>query len=141
MDFPEKADDYPDAHNFEYVPGYAFYVRHVDGLRLENIDVVLEGDDARPALVFDDVTNLDVDGFTERRTKPTDAPVMVLKDVSDAGIRACRPLHKSPAFMHLQGAVSRITAIGNELTTVGKLFTLGDGADASEVYEASNRMK
>ncbi len=140
-ELPEKIDSYPDARRFGTLPAYAIFARHVNGLRLENIDVVLEAEDARPALVFDDVANLDLDGFSERRVGESAAPVMVLRDVSDAGIRACRPLSQTPVFMLLEGAVERISVIGNELSRVGKLFATRDGADSGEVFQAANNLE
>ncbi len=135
---PEQIDGYPDAWRFGTLPAYAIYARHVDGLRLENIDVELETADARPALVFDDVANLSLDGFSERRAGESAAPVMVFRDVSDAGIRACRPLSQTPVFMLLQGVVKWISVIGNEFSRVGKLFATKDGADSGEVFQAAN---
>jgi hypothetical protein len=137
---PEKIDSYPDAWQFGTLPAWGFFCRHVDGLRMENIDIELETEDARPAMVFDDVANLDLDGLSERRAVVSDAPTVVLRDVRDAGIRACRPLSETPVFMLLQGTVKRISAIGNEIPRAGKLFATQDGADSEEVFQASNRI-
>ncbi len=53
---PEKEDRYPDAHMFDgqVLPAHAFYVRHADGVRIENLSVRLAAEDARPAIVVDD---------------------------------------------------------------------------------------
>ena len=56
---PEVADKYPDAHMFGcMLPAYGLYVRHVDGLRMENVSFVLaeETVDSREAVVMEDVT-------------------------------------------------------------------------------------
>ncbi len=140
-ELPEKIDSYPDAWQFGTLPAWGFFCRHVKGLRMENIDIELEAADARPSLVFDDVANLDLDGFSERRVGESAAPVMVLRNVTDAGIRACRPLSDTPVFMLLRGAVKRISVIGNELSRVGKLFSTQDGADSGEVFQAGNRLR
>lgn len=61
---PEAADIYPDAHIFgPALPAFGLYVRHVDGLKLENVKFELRpGDsDRREAIVLDDVD--------ERRTE------------------------------------------------------------------------
>ncbi|MFV0469633.1 MAG: glycoside hydrolase family 28 protein [Dysgonomonas sp.] len=55
---PEKAGDYPENRMFGVVlPAYGFYVRHVDGISFENIQINLNATDARPMYKFEDVTN------------------------------------------------------------------------------------
>ena len=39
---------------------WGFYVRHVDGLIMKNIKIKIKESDYRPALVFDDVKNLNI---------------------------------------------------------------------------------
>ncbi|HLF63875.1 MAG TPA: glycoside hydrolase family 28 protein [Saprospiraceae bacterium] len=57
---PEKIAEYPEFSMFGELPAWGFYVRHVDGLTLRNIKLSIEAPDYRPALVFDNVRNLDV---------------------------------------------------------------------------------
>ena len=42
---------------FGVIPAYGFYVRHVNGIAFDNVNVSYEKDDARPAFVLDDVKN------------------------------------------------------------------------------------
>ena len=61
MPVPEVTGAYPDAHMFGHMlPAYGLYVRHVDGVRLENVRFVLKSGshDARQMTVLDDVTNV-----------------------------------------------------------------------------------
>jgi len=60
-DVPEVEAEYPEFSMFGELPAWAFYVRHVKGLNLKNISVKAEAKDYRPAFVFDDVTNLNMD--------------------------------------------------------------------------------
>lgn len=67
-DVPEKSDSYPEINMFTresglQLPSFGFYCRHVQGLRLRDIDLRLMSPDAREALVVDDVEGLQVDGF------------------------------------------------------------------------------
>ena len=61
---PEREGCYPEASCFGHVlPGWAFYVRHADGIRFENVKVRLAKPDARPqALVTDDATRVTCSG-------------------------------------------------------------------------------
>ena len=137
----ELADQYPEAVMFGTLPAYGFYCRHVDGLRLENLDFELESADQRPALMFEDVQNLDISGLTERRPGTSAAPVLLLRDVAWASIRGCRPAAASPVFLLLQGNSSRVSVMGNDLTRVEKPFQFGPGLDSSVTYQSGNFLK
>lgn len=57
---PEAANKYPENRMFgrHPLPGYGFYVRHVDGMTFENVELTVDRPDARPDIVADDVTRL-----------------------------------------------------------------------------------
>ncbi len=57
---PEKPTAYPSGSMFGILPSYGLYCRHVNGLRLHNLDLSFEKEDMRPAVIADDVRNLDV---------------------------------------------------------------------------------
>ena len=66
---PENEKNYPEPSMFGSMPAYGFYVRHVAGLKLRDVEVSYLNDDARPAFIFDDVKGLDihnVKGQTEK---------------------------------------------------------------------------
>ncbi len=63
---PEREAAYPKGSMFGVLPAYGLYARHVDGLRLDGVDFSFEGDEARPAVVLDDVAGLAVSGFEAR---------------------------------------------------------------------------
>lgn len=58
---PEKIKDYPEFSMFGELPAWAFYVRHTNGVSFKNIKLTLEDIDFRPAFVFDDVQNLNME--------------------------------------------------------------------------------
>ena len=47
---------YPESTMFGTLPSYGLYVRHVNGINLDNIVFDLKHADSRPAIVCDDVT-------------------------------------------------------------------------------------
>jgi hypothetical protein len=57
---PEREATYPEFSMFGELPAWGLYVRHMDGLKLKNIVLSIGAPDYRPALVFDDVRNLDI---------------------------------------------------------------------------------
>jgi polygalacturonase len=62
-DIPEKASAYPEFSMFGELPAWGFYVRHMEGLTMRNIKLRIGADDYRPAFVFDDVDNLNLEAI------------------------------------------------------------------------------
>ena len=56
---PEKEDAFPESNMFDarMLPAYGFYVRHVDGLTMENVTVKVLGQELREETILDDVTS------------------------------------------------------------------------------------
>lgn len=56
---PEKTNDYPESNMFDnrILPAYGFYIRHADHVRFENVRCTVRGQDPRPEIVTDDVTD------------------------------------------------------------------------------------
>jgi hypothetical protein len=57
---PEKETAYPEFSMFGELPAWGLYVRHLDGLTMRDVVFGLNEADYRPAMIFDDVTNLDM---------------------------------------------------------------------------------
>ncbi|TDW44631.1 parallel beta-helix repeat protein [Flavobacterium sp. 270] len=57
-DVLENIKGYPEFTMFGELPSWGFYVRHVNGIQMKNIKLILEKEDFRPAFVFDDVKDL-----------------------------------------------------------------------------------
>lgn len=58
-DIPEQTNAYPEFHMFGELPAWGLFVRHVDGLTLDNVRMRCTAPDYRPVLVAtDDVTDL-----------------------------------------------------------------------------------
>lgn len=57
-DVPELPKKYPEFSMFGELPAWGFYVRHVEGLKIKNVNIKIKKGDYRPAFVFDDVEDL-----------------------------------------------------------------------------------
>lgn len=57
INVPELEKGYPDPTRYGSTPSYGFFIRHVRGIRLNDIKTAFDKDDARPAFVLDDVEN------------------------------------------------------------------------------------
>lgn len=61
---PEQTREYPEPSNFGILPAYGIYARHVDGLKINNVNIGYIVPDERHAVVLDDVHNADFSGFS-----------------------------------------------------------------------------
>jgi polygalacturonase len=115
LDVPEAETAYPEGHMFGTLPGFAFYARHVQDLSLSNLHARWDTTDARPALVFEDVKDLLLDGFRADTLNPAGSAVW-LHNVFGAFLRGSRTTG-SRHFLQISGPASaEIAVTGNDFT-------------------------
>lgn len=134
---PELPDHYPECIMFGTLPSYGFYVRHVDGLTLENIDIRCREPDRRSVLSCNDVRNLSVNRLSGTCV-PGSAPMIVLNDVKGALLRGCVAPENTNIFLRLQGKTDRVRVLANDLSWAAKPFVLAEGVPTASLYEAAN---
>lgn len=78
---PEKEDAYPEPTMFGELPAYGFFIRHVKGLTMTDVEMSYIADDARPPFVMNDVKGADFHRVKAQRMDG--GKTFVLKDVSD----------------------------------------------------------
>lgn len=54
---PGLEKEYPEPGRYGVLPSYGFFIRNVDGIQLQNINLHLLSDDQRPAIFLDNVKN------------------------------------------------------------------------------------
>jgi polygalacturonase len=130
LDVPEQETAYPEGHMFGKLPGFGFYARHAEGLTLTNVQTRWETPDVRPAMVFDDVKDLVLDGF-RTDTLATTAAALWLNDVAGAMIRGSRTA-AARNFVQVRGAGSReIVLTGNDFTRMAEPVRLVGAAESA----------
>ncbi|KRD61318.1 glycoside hydrolase [Flavobacterium sp. Root935] len=82
-DVKENISGYPEFTMFGELPSWGFYVRHVNGIEMKNIKLILEKEDFRPAFVFDDVQNLTMKGIDVPSDKISQ---IIFKDVPSSNL-------------------------------------------------------
>ncbi len=76
---PEKANAYPEPGMFGAATSSGFFIRHVNGLKLNNITIKHLAADKRPAFILNDASNISMDKiFIDTESKQ---PWAVLKNV------------------------------------------------------------
>ncbi|HEX4232140.1 MAG TPA: glycoside hydrolase family 28 protein [Bryobacteraceae bacterium] len=87
---PELEKAYPEPQRFGETPVYGFYIRHVKGIELNDVEVRYIKEDLRPAIQIEDTDGakfIDVDA-----QHAAGAPVFVLKNVSNFSTHDCAGL-------------------------------------------------
>jgi polygalacturonase len=98
---PELEEGYPDPRFFGNIPAYGFFIRHVDGIEFDHVDMQTIEEDFRPAFVLDEVNNAEFNYVTVQRTG--NQPGFLLKQVENFVISKCR----SVPDMRLKHAVNK----------------------------------
>jgi polygalacturonase len=91
-EFKELNTSYPEPKSLGRCPAYALFARHVEGLHLDHITFKTVAPDYRPAIILNDVDNLDIDHVSV----PTGKNLQSLKmsDVKNIEISSSKTLSK-----------------------------------------------
>jgi hypothetical protein len=75
---------------FGDTPSYGFFIRHVKGLRVNDVSMGYLKDDARAPFVLSDVSGIELSHVNAQHT--AESPAFWLKDVQDFSIHGSFPL-------------------------------------------------
>ncbi len=87
---PEIENAYPEPSRFGAMPAHGFYLRHVKGLQIRDVEVKYLKEDFRPAFVFEDVQGAQL--LHVKTAHAAGAPTIVLKNVLDFSIHGSSPV-------------------------------------------------
>jgi hypothetical protein len=105
------------------------YARNVRGLSLQNVRFELKKPDLRPALVFDNLSDVAINGFNAQGNPK--AELLRFTNTADALLSACRALSSAAAFLQVEGSNSKgIIIDGGDLTKAAVPVTFS--ADSSK---------
>ena len=135
---PDQEKSYPENGMFGPLPAYGFFVRHVSGLTLRNVDLRFAATDYRSALVCQDVEDLTIDGLAARSSADS-KPVIVLADVHRATLVGAVARGETPVYLRVEGASSEVTLLGSNLRAARTAIELGDGVPTTAVFVGGNR--
>ena len=89
---------------------------------LNNVLFHLNDNDLRPAIVCDDVNDLELTGFKAEGNKNAESLIR-LENAQNVFFTACRPLNKIGTFIRIEGRQSRdIRISGNKTNYADKLI-------------------
>jgi len=110
---PEAIDQYPEIKTFgPKIPAYGIWVRHVKGLKLINVKFNLTNNDARPALLCEDVKALTVSHWNLPETTTAEA-IIRLENVIDANVVKVSVKGEAQALVRVEGTDSKAIKVAN----------------------------
>jgi len=137
LEVPEHEGKYPEATMFGELPAWALYARHVEGLAVRNFRARYAEPTDRPAIIFDDVLDTDLEGFRPESGSGHN-PIVWLHQVVGALIRGARLRHEAPLFLRVSGERSSgILLAGNELESARRILETTAGAAPDAVRRAA----
>lgn len=140
-EIPEVPKNYPEARMFGRLPPYGLYCRHVKGLRLRGIDFGTSAGETRPAIICDDVKNLEIDGLRAAEVR-SGQPVVKLIQTRDAFLRGCTAPSGTSVFLEVQGDQSdRIALAASDLTRAKTAVAVSSNVVPGAVTQAGNVTK
>jgi hypothetical protein len=112
---PELPQAYPQGEMFGVLPAYSLYARHVEGLTVSNWRDRCARKDARDAVIFDDVSDLQMLGFHDDGAAAGSRPLILLRNVDRALIESVSSGRPGALLLQARGAGSReiVVASGN----------------------------
>lgn len=123
---PERSDAYPENTMFGVLPAYGFYVRHAKRITLSRVRLDVATPDARPAMICNNVEDLDLHGFVAASSGPE--PLIRLQSTRRATLQSCRPAGVAERFLRVEGSDSSdITLMTCDLRTAREALSKSDG--------------
>ena len=121
-EIPEKEQAYPNGKIFGELPAYGFYIRHAKNITLDNIRLDFADEDQRPALVCDDIEQLEIKGLKAKGT-PHSPEIIRLVNTRDVVISESQPTSDVPVFLSVYGEDSKdIIMLNNILKNAKKKY-------------------
>ena len=87
---PELEKVYPDPNRFGTMPAHGFFIRHVRGLSMHDVEVKYASEDLRPAVLLEDVSGADF-VHVKLQHAPNIA-TFALKNVENFSVNISKPL-------------------------------------------------
>jgi len=135
---PEVPKKYPEARMFGMLPASGLYVRHVRGLRLDDLVFSATESEARPTVIFDDVIGARITGLAATRVAGA-MPIMQMVQSSDVWISGSSAPAGTAAFAGIQGSSSaNILLSGNDLRNAQKPVEFANSASPKAVTLTGN---
>jgi polygalacturonase len=122
-ELPDLEENYPEGTMWGNLPAYGFYIRHANGIKLNNVNVSYKEEDQRPAIVLDDSQNIKINDFNVMISSKANSVVSLMRSKN---VYLVNSISKGAAeyFVSVSDSVSeRIFLNGNDLRNFKKPFS------------------
>ena len=138
---PEVSGGYPESRMFGWLPASGLYCRHVRGLSLRDVTFTSPTQEWRSTMIFDDVRQLKLDGFTSTSAIGGVPPVL-LANTRDVWISGTAAPINSSALARIEGSESSNLLIsGCDIRCAAKLADVSAEVNANVVRGEFNITK
>ena len=135
---PEFEKAYPDADMFGDLPAYGLFCRHAEVLVLDAVHFHLENPDNRPALMLDQVEDLELRG-SSAAPPAGEEPAIALRNVRRCFMQGLRAQPGTKTLCYLSGQqTAKILALGNDFSEATMAFQLASDVDKSVLQQQAN---
>lgn len=115
------------------MPAYGFYARNARGLTLQNVRLQVSSPDMRPAVIFDRVEDVAVNGLSVQ-ANPTAESALRSINSKQILLTAARLLSPAAVFLQLEGAENENIKIdGGDVSKASTVLAFKDGATKKAV--------
>jgi len=122
---------------FGILPSFGFYCRHVKGLTFRDMKLSWEYPDHRPAILCDDVQQLDMNAVNTK--SDSSSASIVFRNVKDAILSGCNP-GAQKTFLILEKNCNQVSVLANDFSQVNSPIVIMDSSSVQAVIAEYNRM-
>lgn len=118
---PENEKDYPENRMFGHsLPAYGFFIRHVEGLKMKNIDLSLAQPDARSVIRMDDVSDIKIRNFSADNPS-SNVPLIEIREGNNIVVSETSARKEHAVFLSIDENSKNIILLNNDLSKFKKV--------------------
>lgn len=135
---PELEKNYPESTMWGLLPSYGFFIRHVENIKLNNIEIKLVNKDIRPAIFCDDVKSININSFFIK-TLYKNENIISFNNVNLGIIQSSEINAKASTFLNVSGDGSNNIFVLNN--TFSGIVNLVKNESKNKIYIKGNIIK
>lgn len=140
LEVEELAENYPESTMWGNLPSYGFYIRHAQGIKLNNITLSFRETDERPAILVDDVKNMKF-SFTEAEVSAEADCMVRVRNSHNIHIENSSAMGNADYFLSVDDSHSEsIFLKGNDLRNFKRPYIQkieGQVQETNNVYQSN----
>jgi polygalacturonase len=134
-EIPENETGYPSGRMFGRIPAYGFFIRHAKNVTLSNVFLRFDKEDHRPAVLCDEVDQLEIKGL--RASGTMNSPELIrLVNTQGVIISESKPTTPVPVFLSVNGESGEIILLNNFLKNAVQNVVSDSEANRATVTES-----